>query len=844
MEIIIQLINKNMAGLTLEQLQSMGAVPKTAPTTGVRPVPFKTQGNVSTSKPSLGGGLTLQQLQQMGASPKMTSQPTQEQLAQQRRSAGLPVGKKADGSPTLAGSIIREIAKVPVKTGLQLARAVVDPLAKRDEFSVNSKYLGNVGDYQTEIQKRTDNLADKYNAGEISAGRAILGGAGAGALQAMDFASVLPIGATGSALAKGAIPTIAEQGVLRTIGKSIIPTSKQALKEASIRGGAVGGGYDVSEQLASGEKYNPLRTAGAVAAGTVLDFAATKGLPEAFNMVKDVAGRYTPTNALGRLVNKAEKDIFDIQNNYVKTRKKMDYSKDAQASNRRRVASSGVLTGTVDAEGKVRTTQPGGAVEKYRNMTIDGSEGIVRETLSKEGRSVNPAIVARDLKRNIESNPMIKGEAKTSALAKVAREVEAYARDAQGNIPLTELHDAKIAMAKTIKDFATPEEVKAYQKSLRAGLQNIVENNSSENIKDINKELSKFYQDLEILELLDGKKVNGGKLGKYFSQIAGNVAGAGIGSVLGPAGAAVGAIAGGEIGSGIRSKIMSKTFGNIPLGGKVTSEVLDNAKNALSRERIGLPAPDVRNLKPTGSFTPRGDVIELPANLNQANAEAQAIRDMQERLPARGIPLEFTQYPEAYIPQENLPTIDAGTVPKTKANLPTINFDSGNVPKSTAYDDVARNIKFTRKVNDFVNEPYVADKDLPTINFSKKKTPAKVPLKLTPKPKEEIATIQLNDGIINSNNKVISRAKEFVKKQGNNNAAYAMFGMEIDEDGKVSFDPKKAALGFAVGGFAQTKAGKEAIDSLNKKAVEVFKNPTRKAVDAIKKEIERLTKNK
>ena len=46
-----------MAGLTLEQLQSMGAVPKTTP--AIKPVSVPVQGtNVPTTKPSLGGGLT------------------------------------------------------------------------------------------------------------------------------------------------------------------------------------------------------------------------------------------------------------------------------------------------------------------------------------------------------------------------------------------------------------------------------------------------------------------------------------------------------------------------------------------------------------------------------------------------------------------------------------------------------------------------------------------------------------------------------------------------------------------------------------------------------------------
>lgn len=808
-----------MAGLTLEQLQSMGAVPKTTP--AIKPVSVPVQGtNVPTTKPSLGGGLTLEQLQKMGAKPK----PVQS-LRDQRIAAGLPVGAGERAEPTLGGSIVRDIASIPIKTAMSVARPFYDPLGKKGGAVVKSKYFGDLTDYGTQIENKADVLAEKYKKGEISLGRAALGGAGAGAQAALDVAQLLPIDAIGVAGAKtiaGTVPKIAENVIARTAGKTIIPTLKTATKEAVIRGGATAGAYDATAQLASGEKYNPGQTAAAVAMGTAFDVGASKVLPEIFHGVKNTVGRLNPKNAQERLVNKAEQEIFDIQNNYAKTRKKMDYSKDAMVANRRRVAASGVLTDTVDDTGTVRTTQPGGAADKYREMVIDGNESIVRDSLAKEGRSVNPAVLARELKAEVERNGMIKGKAKLQALRDIDAEIAGYARDNAGNIPLTEIHDAKIATTKIIKDFATPAEYKTYQKSLASGLKKTVEKYSSADIQNINKELSKYYEDLSLIESLDGKKVRGGKLGKYFSQIAGNIVGGTLGSVGGPVGSAAGAIAGGEVGSAIRGATMRKTFGKIPLSAPERSAVLEAAKMDLSKPRLELPAPSAVEPKPMGTFTTGQGTIQLPENLAKANAEEMAIRQAQANLPPTGVPPAYSAYPEKYVPEQNLPTIDAGPTPRPlKANLPTV-----KEPPSV-YSPQPDPVKA------FVNEPYVAPEKLPTIQMGPKakapkaniptiqmeKAPLpKVAVPEKPKPtlslkKKTITkpTIEFNPktGVVTDPKKAIEAAKEFVKKNGAQNGMYAFGGITVDDNGDISYDPKQAAGFMAAGMIGQTKAAQE-----------------------------------
>ena len=80
------------------------------------------------------------------------------------------------------------------------------------------------------------------------------------------------------------------------------------------------------------------------------------------------------------------------------------------------------------------------------------------------------------------------------------------------------------------------QELKKEGKSFAGSYKRIIEETSDEPIEAINKELQKDYKVLELLDVLDGKKVKGGKLGKYFAQIGGNIVGGAAGSVGGPVG--------------------------------------------------------------------------------------------------------------------------------------------------------------------------------------------------------------------------------------------------------------------------------------------------------------------
>lgn len=263
------------------------------------------------------------------------------------------------------------------------------------------------------------------------------------------------------------------------------------------------------------------------------------------------------------IINKRVKELENISGNYAQLRKESNFNPEKVKESVKRVASTDVLVNSVDENGLIRTKEPGGAVDQYTAQTLDNAENIVRRNLERLGEKVSLDEVQTRLEDAVNKSGLEGADLKV-ALNKVKKEIAGYRlkADQEGNVPLTLIHDAKIATTKKIRDFTTPSEVKTYEKALGEGLKTTVEKNSTFNVKEVNGELSKYLQDIKFLEQLDGKKVKGGKLGKYFAQISGNIIGGAIGGAVGgPAGTALGSIAGGELASKIKSSMLERTLG-------------------------------------------------------------------------------------------------------------------------------------------------------------------------------------------------------------------------------------------------------------------------------------------
>ncbi len=314
------------------------------------------------------------------------------------------------------------------------------------------------------------------------------------------------------------------------------------------------------------------------------------------------------------IYDKRAADIKNIENSYVKGRKINNFSDDEGNASRQRIAASDVLVGSVDKNGLIRTMQPGGAYDQYKAMTLDNAEGVVRKGLVREGSSAPIKSIEKVLTDKVSSSGLEGADLK-AALNRVKQEVSGIKlrADADGRVPLERVHDAKINQTNNI-DFNTPKEVETARKAIASGLKKIVEDNSSLPIKDTNEALSQPLKDLERLKELDGKRVEGGRLGKHFAKIGGQAVGALAGSILGgPFTSLASGYLGGEISNAIKGRFMENTFGGETRGSAAQDPRITKAVQEANSPRLALPPgrPNtINNGEPIPVFPREGGQID------------------------------------------------------------------------------------------------------------------------------------------------------------------------------------------------------------------------------------------
>lgn len=398
------------------------------------------------------------------------------------------------------------------------------------------------------------------------------------------------------------LPEFARKSIEKVFGfiPENIAKAIDTLSETELIKGAAGqqvtdaGGATTYQKNDLGPIEEPLGTMSAIGetAGSIL---AAEGLryagevtPKVISRAKEVMPKLPQNNGVNNVV----KELAKIEDKYVKTRNANLYSKDVDAS-RTRIAESNVLDGAVDTDGVIRTKGVGGAIDQYKAQTIDGLEDIVRKALIESKETIPVSEVRRVLVREVGSSGL-EGADLVSALKKIDKEIEGLNTRIKGSsiVDLRYLHDNKIATTKNI-NYMTPPEKATYRKAVARAYKMLVEENSKKvEVKKINDELSTYYKDIERLELLDGARAEGGRLGKYTASMAGTLIGGAAGSVGGGVGAAVGGIIGGEASQVLKGIGMSRTFKG---GGKglPKSAVLEKARLSIPdkavKAKTGLP---------------------------------------------------------------------------------------------------------------------------------------------------------------------------------------------------------------------------------------------------------------
>jgi len=299
----------------------------------------------------------------------------------------------------------------------------------------------------------------------------------------------------------------------------------------------------------------PPSTAGVI--GSTLEAPISAGISKSFELAKSSLSKGIDglqglkTKVKPDVVTKRSTEIQAVidQNKPLRTYVEKQNKKGVDVKNE--VANTDLLRGAVDKDGVIRTKQEGGAVSQYRDF-LKPQEKVVSDILKAEGKTMALKDVEANLTKLVLDSGL-EGKALVKALSDIKSEIEGYSlrADSAGNIPVSLINDAKINKYATINYLSDNGVI---DKTIARGLKEIVERETkSANVKALNAELAKHYSTIGFLEKLDGVRVKGGRLGKYFAQTIGTV----VGSQFGP----VGAVLGAELGGRIKGTSMSKTFG-------------------------------------------------------------------------------------------------------------------------------------------------------------------------------------------------------------------------------------------------------------------------------------------
>lgn len=286
---------------------------------------------------------------------------------------------------------------------------------------------------------------------------------------------------------------------------------------------------------------------------------AHKGQEVVDSIGKKVEEKLSPTAParVDRVVKNRVAELQKLQDNNSQIRKAINSAEKKGIDVKGELAKTDLLKGAVDGDGTIRTQD---AIDQI-NEFIRPQEDVIGQNLRKEGGVIPLTEVEARLKSAVQKSGK-KGGALVRALKNVDSDIEGYKleADADGNIPVATLHDAKVDKYSNI-DYLNPES-SVVDKVIAKELKKIVEDKSKVNVAELNKELSKYYSMQNLLEKLNGKKVAGGRLGKYFAQTVGGMFGNAVGAAVGgPVGQMIGIPLGGKVGESLQGAQMASKFG-------------------------------------------------------------------------------------------------------------------------------------------------------------------------------------------------------------------------------------------------------------------------------------------
>ncbi len=436
-------------------------------------------------------------------------------------------------------------------------------------------------------------------------------------------------------LAKNSIPFLSKTGVAgatqagATVAKVVAPevskVAEIASKPAGIltkkgigniaKGAGIGYASDVTqgmqgnrgEDRMGGESFIP-------GIGTVIG----AGFPTVAESAQSFNNRFGRDGKINRIVSSRKNELGKLDN-YASVDRVVQKAKDKGFDVKDFVAKSDLLHQSVDKTGTISTKGEGEAVQKVQDFVNKNGEDVVNKILEKEGKAIDPATLETKLKQSV-MNSGLQGGNLTKALNEIGTDMAGYKMrvDKDGKIPLAVIHSAKVDKYSNINFMSDPSTQKT-AKVIARTLKKVVEDGTtSADVEAINKELSKYYTVIDYLGKLDGKKVDGGKLGKYFARVVG----ATVGSHFGPLGTMIGAEAGGMV----KGNSLKRVFGGKTGLDLKSSQMMKDAIAETKKPRLMLPAPKGAStiFRGNANKAVTENVIKLPGEKTQTTYEPQA----------------------------------------------------------------------------------------------------------------------------------------------------------------------------------------------------------------------------
>ena len=364
---------------------------------------------------------------------------------QQRIAQGLPISVNENRvDPTFAGSLLRGIASLPVRAAAAIGGGVkrlvngnIDANDPTQGVTIKSNYFGDIKDPLTQTTEDVNKLVSKYKQGEVGLPRVALGTLASAAKFPTELALSTPLGEGAGVVGKaaGALPTVLKESVGQTakgIGgklfeEGIGSVAKQGLKSAA-RGGTIGAGLDIQNQLASGEKIKPGQALLSGALGAGIDVGATTGLPLlGQTLSKGIKG----TKLAGKLsgvLNTTDDDITKAYENVSKEYERaLPFSPTEKRKEAERLARSGenIFT-TLSKQGIPLKQSADGKIDPVVLDHLDDVNSLFADTankISKEEKGYfNLSEILDNAYKNIDSN-LESATARRKAKQKIQNEV-------------------------------------------------------------------------------------------------------------------------------------------------------------------------------------------------------------------------------------------------------------------------------------------------------------------------------------------------------------------------------------------------------------------------------------